>query len=292
MKDLRVVLVISTDPSDLFFANRLAGRLSAVAVVVEDQSASPLGPRLRRAAGRLLRPWLLPEHLRDRRIVAEHLRRSGLIDRDGFGEDGYRLALPEGCGLIEIAGKGALNCAGTVERVRQLEPDLLVLCGCSILKKEFLAVPRLGTLNLHGGLAQRYRGVWTTLWAVVNREPEYVGATVHFVSPGVDDGDIVYQGRPEIEPGDNPESLYVKVVRLGVEMTASAVAGVAAGEIRRYPLEQRGDLYLSRMVTPAVLAEAWRAVEEGVVLEYLADRERRDAAVLPLMRGMFPPHGR
>lgn len=293
MKQMRVVLMVSADPSDLFFANRLAGRLSASAVVLENQAAAaPLGPRLRRAAGRLFRPWELPGYWRGRRIVAEHARKSGAVDREGFGEDGYRLELPQGCRLVEVAGKGALNAPGTVQRVRQLEPDLLVLCGCSILKKELLCVPRLGTLNLHGGLAQRYRGVWTTLWAVVNREPEYVGATVHFVSPGIDDGDIVHQGRPELEPEDNPESLYVKVVRLGVEMMASAVAGVAAGEASRYPLEQRGELYLSAMVTPAVLAKAWQATEEGVVREYLADRERRDAAVLPLMRGVFPPQGR
>ena len=293
MKDMRVVLVVSADPSDLFFANQLARRLPAAAVVVEDQAAAaPLGPRLRRAAGRFLRPWGLPGYWRGQRIVAEHLRKSGAIDREGFGEDGYRLELPQGCRLVEVTGKGVLNTPDTVQRVRQLAPDLLVLCGCSILKKDLLSVPRLGTLNLHGGLAQRYRGVWTTLWAVVNREPEYVGATVHFVSPGIDDGDIVHQGRPELEPDDNPESLYVKVVRLGVEMMASAVAGVASGEVIRHPLEQRGELYLSAMVTPAVLEKAWQATEEGVVPEYLADREQRDAAVLPLMRGVFPPQGR
>lgn len=292
MKDLRVVLVVSTDPSDLFFANRLARRLGAAAVVVEDQAAAPLGPRLRRKVRRLLTPWKLPEHLRGQRIVAEHVRRTALIDREGFGEEGYQLQLPPGCQLIELSGKGVLNRPETVERVRRLEPDLLLLCGCSILKKEILSVPRLGTLNLHGGLAQRYRGVWTTLWAVVNREPEYVGATVHFVTPDIDDGDIVHQGRPILAPDDNPESLYVKVVHLGVEMMASAVAGVAAGEVKRYPLEERGQLYRSSMVTPDVLARAWQATEEGVMREYLADRERRDQAVLPLMRGVFPPQGR
>ena len=84
----------------------------------------------------------------------------------------------------------------------------------------------------------------------------------------------------------------MKVVQLGIEMMASAVRGVATGEVRRYPLEQRGELYLSAMVTPGVLEKAWRAVEEGVVREYLADRERRDAAVLPLMRGLYPGKGR
>lgn len=292
MNELRVVLVVSTDPSDLFFANRLAARLGACGVVVEDQvGGAPLWPRLVRKAQRLLRPWELPEKWRGARIVAEHMRKSGEIDRLGFGVDGYSLQLPQGCRLLKVSGKGVLNTPETVKAVAALDPDLLLLCGCSIIKKDLLEVPRLGTLNLHGGLAQRYRGVWTTLWAVVNREPEYVGATVHFVAPGIDDGDIVFQGRPEIGPDDNPESLYVKVVQLGVEMMASAVEGMASGEIRRYPLELRGTLYLSSMVTPQVLEKAWRATEEGVVREYLADRQRRDAAVIPMLRGIYRDGG-
>lgn len=292
MGDLRVVLIVSTDPSDLYFGNRLARRLNTVGIVVEDQRVTPpLWPRVRRVAGRMLRPWQLPKHWRGQRIFADHLRRSDAIDRKGFGEDGYRLQPPDGCRVLQVSGKGALNRPDTVEQVRQLEPDLLLLCGCSILKNELLSVPRLGSLNLHGGLSQRYRGIWTTLWAVANREPEYVGATVHFVALGIDDGDIVYQGRPEIDADDDPESLYVKVVRLGVEMMASAVEGIANGETRRHPLEQRGELYLSAMVTPDVLEKAWQAIEEGVLREYLSDRENRDAAVLQMMRGAFPTQG-
>lgn len=292
MTNPRVVVVVSGDPSDLYFANRLARRLDALAVVVEHQQAAvaPL-VRLRKWSGKLLRFWEVPNLLRERRIMAGHLRRSAEIDRKGFGDDGYRLDLPGSCRLIELHGKDAVNSPDCVALLRELRPDLLLLCGCSILKGEILSVPRLGALNLHGGLAQRYRGVWTTLWAVVNREPEYVGATVHFVSPGIDDGAIVFQGRPELEPDDNPESLYVKVVQLGVEMMAAAVERVARGDVERYPLEERGQLYLSSMVTPQVLEKAWRATEEGVVKEYLADRQRRDAAVLPLLRGLYTRKG-
>ena len=294
MQNIRVVVVVTSDPSDLYFGNQLARRLEAVGVVVEDQHVVPPLPwqKARRWGGKLLMVWEVPALLRDRRIVADHVRRTSAIDRAGFGEDGYRLKVPGSCRVIEVGGKGAVNAPDTVEAIRGLEPDLLVLCGCSILKKELLSVPRLGALNLHGGLAQRYRGVWTTLWAVVNREPEYVGATVHFVSPGIDDGDIVHQGRPEIEPHDNPESLYVKVVKLGIEMMASAVAAVADGSVRRSPLQERGTLYLSRMVTPQVLEQAWQATEEGVLQDYLSCKNERDAKVLPLMLGPFPAGGR
>ena len=293
MKDLKVVLIVSTDPSDVFFGNVLARRLQAAGIVVENQACpEPFSKRGGRWVGRLLRPWDLPKLWLERRIVAEHVRKSGCIDRAGFGEDGYRLAVPDSCRVLELSGKGALNSPETVQCIRELEPDLLVLCGCSILKEELISVPRLGALNLHGGLAQCYRGVWTTLWAVVNREPEYVGATVHFVAPGIDDGEIVFQGRPEIVADDNPESLYVKVVQLGVEMMATAVEAVRTGQVQRHRLEQKGKLYRSSAVTPEVLATAWRETELGVIPLYLAQKESRDAPVLRLMRGIFVSGGK
>ena len=290
MENLRLVVVVTTDPSDLYFANQLARRLGAVGVVVEDQqgSVTPLWRKVRKWGGKLLRVWEIPALMRDRKIVADHVLRSGAIDLAGFGEDGYGLQVPGSCRVIEAHGKDAVNAPATVRAVHDLAPDLVLLCGCSIVKAQLLSVPRLGTLNLHGGLAQRYRGVWTTLWAVVNREPEYVGATVHFVTPGIDDGDIVFQGRPEIEADDNPESLYVKVVKLGIEMMAAAVLEIASGTVRRHRLEEKGKLYLTRMVTPQVLESAWRATEEGVIPAYLADRQARDAGVVAVMRGPFP----
>jgi folate-dependent phosphoribosylglycinamide formyltransferase PurN len=288
MDKFNVVIVNSGDPSDMYFANRLGRRLAATAIIVErNGNASSFGRKLSKMAKLLANPRRIPGFLADRAIVSEHVRRSESIDRSGFGEDGYRIAVPGPCKVVEVSGKDILNSPETLRTLRSLDPDVFLLCGCSIVRGEFLAIPRYGTLNLHGGLSQRYRGVWTTLWAVVNEEPEYVGATVHFVSSGIDDGDIVYQGRPEIGIDDNPESLYVKVVKLGVEMMAAAVEDLRAGRVRRYPLAGKGSLYLSKMVTPAVLRKAWDLTDGGVISRYLADKERRDSEAVIGMQGQF-----
>lgn len=288
MKPLRIVVLVSGDPSDIYFANQVSRQLPVVGILVEEASPGAGTARLRKAFGYCLCPWRIPAKLRDDRIVADHMRRTSEIDRTGFGDDAFRLNPPSGVPVLRVAGKGALNAPEQVEALRRLSPDVIVVCGTSILKAPMLAVPPLGVLNLHGGLAQRYRGVWTTLWAVVNREPEYVGATVHFVSPGIDDGDIVLQGRPEISADDNPESLYVKVVKLGVAMMVRAVRQLQAGSLQRHPLPEKGRLYLSRMVTPEVLRQAWSNTEAGVVVDYLRQRDVRDAAVVPLLLGDWP----
>lgn len=292
MNRLRIVVIVSSDPSDIYFANQLARRLNVVGIVVETAVEKvDLFGKIGKLGRYILSPWRIPRLLRERAIVREHVRRTSAIDREGFGDDAYELTPPATCRVVRVYGRNAANSPEAVEHIRGFAPDLLVLCGCSIIKEPLLSIPDRGALNLHGGLAQRYRGVWTTLWAMVNEEPEYVGATVHFVSSGIDDGDIVYQGRPEVTADDDPESLYVKVVKLGIDMMLSAVEDVESGRIRRYPLEQKGRLYLSRMVTPEVLQKAWGVTASGALPRYLMDKGARDSGVLECMRGIYRAPG-
>ncbi|MEZ5306506.1 MAG: formyltransferase family protein [Pyrinomonadaceae bacterium] len=70
--------------------------------------------------------------------------------------------------------------------------DLGVLFGTNIIKKSVFLIPRLGSINIHQGLAPYYRGGPTVFWELFNDEKE-VGITVHFVAPKVDTGEIILQ---------------------------------------------------------------------------------------------------
>jgi methionyl-tRNA formyltransferase len=54
-------------------------------------------------------------------------------------------------------------------------------------------------LNLHNSPLPRYRGMAPINWALKNGEPEH-GATIHEMTPGIDDGPIVAQVRYSIYP--------------------------------------------------------------------------------------------
>ena len=80
------------------------------------------------------------------------------------------------------------------ELIRSLDPDLGILYGTNIIREEVFGIPRLGSINLHQGLAPLYRGGPTVFWELFNGESE-VGITVHFVVSKVDAGDIIVQQR-------------------------------------------------------------------------------------------------
>ena len=62
-----------------------------------------------------------------------------------------------------------------------------------ILPDEYLALPPLGCINVHGSLLPRYRGSAPIQWAVLNGD-RVTGVTTMYLAHDMDAGDIIYRG--------------------------------------------------------------------------------------------------
>lgn len=282
---MRILVIVSQDKSDIFFANQLAKALHVVGIVVENQTpARDRSSLFRKSAKYLSTPGLFLRKVMevfDRSFVERYQDYNIPENALEFGEEGRALVVGKEVEVMRTQGVNAINSPEYLSWMENLKPDVIAVCGASILGTELLSIPTHGVLNLHGGLSQHYRGLFTTDWAIHNGEPEYVGATVHFVSEGVDDGDVVYQGRPEITGDDNPNSLYEKVVRLGVRMMIRAISDIEQSRCQRTRLESKGRLYLHDMFDVSAKRATWRQVRMGVISDYLSDKNTRD----PLVKG-------
>jgi methionyl-tRNA formyltransferase len=289
--NMRLVVLVSSDTSDIYFANQLIKAFSVAGVIVEKQrNSSAKSSRIVKALKMTVRPLTLINRIAEEMSkwkIAPYLNKNVEIDRQQFGKDGETLFVKEGCEVYFTKERKDINAPRNVDVIRQLAPDLIAVCGTSILKSAILTIPPRGVVNLHGGLAQEYRGVWTTQWALINDQPEHIGATVHYVNEGIDDGNIIYQGRPVITHDDNPATLYVKVVKLGIEMMKQAIRDIEGGDVKSYPLTKKGKLYVDKMMTNQELGKAWKRTEKGVVLRYLKDKAKRDPAVEAMMIGRY-----
>ena len=269
MKNPRIVVLVSSDPSDLYFANQIVKHANVVGILVEQQHR--IMGTLNHVEGvlRYLRsPLALARKLYAVGTRRYYARKAKKISRMGFGKEGYELNRAEDCPTVFVAEKETLNNPDYVNWMKDLQPDAIAVCGTAMLREPVLSITPY-TLNLHSGLSQKYRGTWTTLWPIYNQEPEYVGFTVHFVTAGIDDGDIIRQGRPVIHADDNHETLYVKVVKLGTMAVLNAIDDIRSNSIRRYPLEPKGKLYQRSMLTPAIIRSTWRKVEAGLIRKYV-----------------------
>ncbi len=78
-----------------------------------------------------------------------------------------------------------------------LSSDYYVVFGSSYIKGElcdFLVANR--AINIHMGLSPWYRGSSCNFWALYDRRPDMVGATIHLLSAGLDSGAILFHVLP------------------------------------------------------------------------------------------------
>ncbi|MEW6691442.1 MAG: phosphoribosylglycinamide formyltransferase [Pseudomonadota bacterium] len=101
--------------------------------------------------------------------------------------------------------------AALMERIDAYRPDLVVLAGfMRILTPAFVHHYAGRLINIHPSLLPKYPGMHTHARALEAGEAEH-GATVHFVTEGVDEGPIILQGRVPVMPDDAPETLQQRV---------------------------------------------------------------------------------
>jgi len=268
-KDLRVVALVSADPSDIYFANQLLKNLNVVAVFVEQQrEPTTTHSRISAILRYCRRPFPFLHQVYQVGIRKYYAKKAKRIAMLGFGGDGYGLDKTNACQVVYTRGIGAINTRPYADLIRGLAPDVIALCGASIIREPILSITPY-IVNLHSGLSQWYRGVWTTLWAIHNEEPEYVGYTIHFVAKGIDDGDVICQGRPQICRDDNHESLYVKTIKKGTEATLATIRNIQESSFKRYPLKQKGKVYLNSMLAPSIIRKTWQKVKAGIIREYV-----------------------
>ena len=124
-----------------------------------------------------------------------------------------------------------VNSKEYVEHVRKLAPDLMISYSApQIIKPELLDIPKHGVLNVHGALLPDYRGTLPSFWYLYNDE-KLGGATVHFMSKAIDDGDICVQKSVDISDCKTMFELMGRTKKVGGEAMVEAIEKVADGSL-------------------------------------------------------------
>jgi phosphoribosylglycinamide formyltransferase-1 len=90
--------------------------------------------------------------------------------------------------------------------------DLVVLAGfMRILTTEFVEHFSERLINIHPSLLPKFKGLNTHQRAIDAKEDEH-GASVHFVTPELDDGPVILQARVPIMDNDDADTLAARVL--------------------------------------------------------------------------------
>jgi folate-dependent phosphoribosylglycinamide formyltransferase PurN len=201
-----------------------------------------------------------------------------------------RLFRPEGCEPalpmdVPVHHTSAINGAETVEYLRDLAPELILVNGTQLLREPILSLRpqiRHGILNLHTGLSPYSRGANCNLYMVLEGHPELVGVTVHHIDPGIDSGDIIRSAQVPMEPDDNFETIDVRSFDVGINLLLEGARDLVEGRALRVRQWEQGKLFLQRTgyhYEPWQRLQANRLLKQGMLRDYLAHKAARDAGL-------------
>jgi len=142
---------------------------------------------------------------------------------------------------------GWINDPSVVDLIRQAAPDLTVVMGTGILRKELLEATGPMTVNVHGGYLPDYRGNHCFFFAIYDRAFDKIGSTIHFINSGIDTGDIVEVVVPLIYSTDTAETLYCRAEKLAIDRLVNWIDHFEkGGTLPRSPQLKKGRLCRTR----------------------------------------------
>ena len=203
---------------------------------------------------------------------------------------GLKLASAEGVPTVSIPHKDmarAEHDAAMDAAIRQAGATHIALAGyMRVLGPAFVERWQGRMLNIHPSLLPKYKGLHTHQRALEAGD-SHAGASVHLVTPELDDGEVLGQARVAIIPGDTPETLAARVLIAEHQLYSRVLAEYVS---RPY----RADWLLARVNELALAlpqAEArgshgspgW-AVGDGKFFAHFNDRHHGEAEIAVLVK--------
>jgi len=172
------------------------------------------------------------------------------------------------------------------ERLADLAPDLVISIRFShIFPPPFLAVPRLGVLNLHPGDLPRYAGLFAPFHQIVDGRAR-LGCTLHWVDAGIDTGPVIGRRFMAVDPA---RSLVWHVCRLyphGVDLLVEVVRELAGGRRPPGEVQQPAQRRYYRLPDAAAFARfraaGWKLVDYSDYEQLLEAYRRLPAGLSPV----------
>jgi len=258
-KDIRVVLLTSVHTRHKWVAEIVNQYLELVCIITENK------------------PVVYSKMMENSKIIYRHFKTNDLFENLYLGETTSLPSVP----LLTLP-RGDINNNDVVKYVSSKNPDLILLYGTSILKKNWFDVFDGKIINMHSGLSPYYRGSGTNFWPLYYREPEYVGTTIHVASPEVDAGDIICQIRPKIEITDTIYDINMKTLQNGAEKFISSSIYYHEG----LKATNQNELYIGyerickkKDLTEEAILTMFENFNSGMLQNYLKDFKKRTEIV-------------
>ena len=176
---------------------------------------------------------------------------------------------------IKILQPDNLNDKKFINKIKEINPDIIIVVAFRKLPAGIFSIPKYGTINLHASLLPNYRGAAPINWCLINNEVK-TGVTTFFINEEIDQGDILLKEEINISEKDNFGSLYTKLSSVGSRLLIKTIKGVLSNSLK--PSKQ--DYDESFKIAPKLSKENTRI-----------DWNKSQKEIIGMIRGLSPKPG-
>lgn len=206
---MKIVLLCGGQHNQVALANKVAARFNLAGIIIEQPVAKKV------AAFSLAQ---LLEKVLDRTFFVS-LRRTWFNLLDDCKKE-YP-AFPD----TQKINVQNINSEASVDFIKGLQPDLVMVSGTSIVKTKILELPiPKGIINLHTGLSPYIKGGPNcTNWCIAEEKFHLIGNTIMWIDAGIDSGDIITTERTPLNGQETLLKLHMKVMNHAHELYLKAL---------------------------------------------------------------------
>lgn len=136
-----------------------------------------------------------------------------------------------------------LRSPEAVEHLKIISADLYIVAAYGeIFRREVLALPSHGVLNIHPSLLPRYRGSAPVQAAILNGEPE-TGVSIIQMVRKLDSGPIIAQTRVPLSGRETAGNLSEHLAEVSGRMIPDVAADWVAGKVTAHPQVEEQSTY-------------------------------------------------
>ena len=161
--------------------------------------------------------------------------------------------------LPKVLEVDSVNSDEVYAELKKISPKLIVIWGSKILRPRVLETAKC-SINLHIGKCPHYRGTLANQHAVLDGDLSNIGATIHYVAPEVDSGDMI--SVIEADLSKPPEKLFRDLIKKAQKSYLEIAVRLFNGEQIRGKKQSTkiGKMMLLKQWTPEVRYKVARRV--------------------------------
>ncbi|MCA9315331.1 MAG: methionyl-tRNA formyltransferase [Planctomycetota bacterium] len=140
-----------------------------------------------------------------------------------------------------------VNAPTSLREIAAAQPDVIVTAAFGQkLKREILALPHHGCLNVHASLLPKYRGASPIAAAIRDGAPE-IGVTIFRMTKGWDTGPVLSRRGVALGTDTTLDEATAQLAEIGADLLVESLGPWLAGELEAVPQDDAEATYVGRV---------------------------------------------